>query len=99
MQRHGWNFQVIADYYQTKTQSDVEQHHNSLVESGSIPPMAMATQEVTSLMSQLELIGRENEGREPQVKIPQETEATAPDILAGPEASLPHGTPRSEPTS
>jgi len=99
VQRHGWNFQAIADYYQTKTQSDVEQHYNFLVESGVIPPMPMATQEAASLMSQLELTGRESEGRELQVTIPQETEATAPDILAGPEASLRYGTPCSEPTS
>jgi hypothetical protein len=99
VQRHGWNFQAIADYYQTKTQSDVEQHYNALVESEAIPPMAVATQEATSLGSHLELMGRENEGREAEATIPQETEATAPDILTGQEASLPYGTPRSEPAS
>jgi hypothetical protein len=99
MQRHGWDFQAIADYYQTKTENDVEQHYNSLVESNAISAITMTAQGSRSSTLQMGLAGQENEIREPLVTVLQEADRTAPQLLTRQEESLPHGTQLFESTA
>ena len=98
LQRHSWNFPAIADYYQTKTEKDVRDHYNSLVESGTIPAMVRAAQGGVSATLQIEVEVREDGHEEPQATMFEETDRTTPELLSAAEASLLHGTQRVEPT-
>jgi len=97
VQRHGWNFDAIADYYQTKTKNDIEQQYNFLVESGTIQAMPRPAHGAMSVTLQVETAGREDEYTASQIAIFQETDRIGLETLAGLDASLPSETQRSEP--